>query len=146
MTSPEDGALIGLSTLGPDEFFKLPDLIVAVGKPSEKAARSFDKEVLDRLVGWGMARYDQAMGGYALTQAGGKRVMEVMLVESPMAPIDAAAAMVKFGGAVGIQKADGDRYMVNVIMGGVSYVATDRDLGTAILAAKQQVDRALIGS
>jgi len=145
MTSPEDGALIGLSTLGPDDFFRLPDLIVASGKPSEKAARSFDKEVLDRLVNWGMARYDQAMGGYALTQAGAKRVMEVMLIELPMPPIEAVAAMVKFGAAVGIQKAEGDRFMVNVIMGGLAYVAVDKDLGAAVLAAKKQVDRVLIG-
>jgi hypothetical protein len=143
--SPEDGALVGLSTLDPDCYFKLPDLIVGDGT-SIKAARSFEREVLDRLVQDGLAQYHKKWEGYALTEAGAKRVMEVLLVEAPMPPIEAIAALVKFGAAVGVQKAEGDRFMVNVIMGGASYVAMHKDLSEAVRTVKEKVDRSLIGS
>lgn len=143
--SPEDGALIGLSTLGPGNYFRLPSMIV--GKDgTQQAARSFDKDLLDRLVGSGMAIFDAGWGGYALSPDGAKRAMEVLLVETKMDPTDALDAMVKFGAAVGIQKAEGNKFMVNVIMGGTAYVAMDKDLKEAILSVKKKVDQALIGS
>jgi hypothetical protein len=144
--SPEDGALVGLSTLGPDCYFKWPDTIVGIGRGFSKAARSFDRDVLERLVKDGLARYQPEWGGYALTEVGAKRVMEILLVEAPMEPIEAIAALVKFGAAVGVQKAEGDRFMVNVIMDGASYVAMHKDLSEAILTVKKKVDQALIGS
>lgn len=146
MTTPEDGALLGLSTLGPDCYFQLPDMIVGPKQKPEKAARTFEKEVLDRLWRDGLVVLNPEWSGYALTQSGAKRVMEILLIESPMEPIEAIGALVKFGAAVGIQKAEGDRFMVNVIMGGTAYVAMHKDLGEAVLAVKVKVDRALIGS
>jgi hypothetical protein len=145
MTTPEDGALIGLSTLGPGNYFKLPDMIVGKDGTME-AARTFDSAVLNQLVRDGLALYNGAWSGYALTPAGAKRVMELLLVESPMDPIEAIGALVKFGAAVGIQKAEGDRFMVNVLMGGAAYVAMHKDLGEAVRLVKAKVDRTLIGS
>lgn len=143
--SPEDGALLGLSTLGPGNYFRLPDMIV--GKDgTQQAARSFEREVLDRLVKDALAEYFPAWGGYALTENGAKRVMEVLLVESPMEPTEAIGALVKFGAAVGIQKAEGDRFMVTVLMGTTSYIAMHKDLGEAVIQVKVKVDRALLGS
>lgn len=143
-TSQEDGALLGLSSLGLGNYFKLPNLIV--GKEPQAAARTFDRAVLDQLVRDGFAFYNAEFGGYALTQEGAARTLEILLVETPMDPIEALGAMVKFGAAVGIQKADGDRFMVNVLMGGAAYVAMHKDLGEAVRAVKEKVDRALIGS
>jgi hypothetical protein len=142
--SKEDGALLGLSTLGLGNYFKLPNLIV--GKEPQAAARTFDCAVLDQLVREGLALYNAEWSGYALTETGAKRVMEVLLVESPMDPIDAVAALVNFGAAVGIQKADGGRFMVNILMGGAAYVAMHKDLGEAVRIVKEKVDRTLIGS
>lgn len=143
--SPEDGALLGLSTLGPGNYFKLPNMIV--GKDGPKvAARGLDKEFLDRLIKDGLATFSLEWGGYALTPAGAKRVMEVLLVEHKMSPIDALDALVTFGAAVGIQKGEGKKFVVNVLMGGTAYIAADKDLGEAILNAKKKVDQTLIGS
>ena len=144
--SPEDGALLGLSTLGPDCYFKLPDMIVGPKQKPEKAARTFDKEVLDRLWRDGLAVLNPEWGGYALTPAGAKRVMEVLLVESEMAPIHALDALVTFGAAIGIQRVEGKQFMVNVLVGGTAYVATDKNLAEAIRIVKKKVDQTLVGS
>lgn len=141
--SQEDGALVGLSTLGPGNYFKPPNRIV--GKEAQEAARTFDPVVLDQLVRDGLALYNAEWSGYALTPAGAKRVMEILLVETPMDPIEAIGAMVTFGAAVGIQKAEGKQFMVNVLMGSTAYVAMHKDLGEAVLAVKKKVDQALIG-
>lgn len=144
-TTPEDGALLGLSTLGPENYFRLPDMIV--GKSgSQKAARSFEKELLDRMVMDGLVTFNPGWGGYALTPAGAKRVMEILLVESEMAPIHALDALVTFGAAIGIQRVEGKQFMVNVLIGGTAYVATHKDLAEAIRLAKKKVDQTLVGS
>jgi hypothetical protein len=142
--SEEDGALVGLSTLGPGNYFKPPNKIV--GKEPQDAARGFDPALLDKLVRDGLALYNAELSGYALTDLGAKRVMEILLVENTMEPIEALAAMVKFGAAVGIQKAEGNRFMVNVLMGGTAYVAMHKELGEAVRVVKEKVDRALIGA
>jgi hypothetical protein len=143
--SPEDGALLGLSTLGPGNYLKLPDKIV--GKDgTQTAARSFDKGLLDGLVKAGFAVFDQKLEGYALSPAGAKRVMRNMLLGTPMEPIHALEALVKFGAVVGIRKAEGETYSITVIMSGTAYVAANADLGAAVLAAKKKVDETLIGS
>lgn len=145
MTTPEDGALLGLSTLGPGNYFRLPDMIV--GKDgTQEAARSFDKELLDRLVQDGLVVFSGGWGGYALSPNGAKRVMEVLLVESEMAPIHALDALVTFGAAIGIQRAEGKQFMVNALIGGTAYVATHKDLAEAIRIVKKKVDQTLIGS
>jgi len=144
-TSLEDGALLGLSTLGPGNYFKLPDTIIGKGG-TEKAARTFEKDLLDRLVGEGLAIFNKEFGGYALSPAGAKRVMEVLLVESEMAPIHALDALVTFGAAIGIQRAEGKQFMVNVLIGGTAYVATDKSLAEAIRIVKKKVDQTLVGS
>lgn len=143
--SLEDGALLGLSTLGPGNYFQPPDVIV--GKDgTQKAARSFDKELLDRLVRDGLVVFAIPWGGYALSPAGAKRAMEVILVESEMAPIHALDALVTFGAAIGIQRAEGKQFMVNVLIGGTAYVATDKNLAEAIRIVKKKVDQTLVGS
>lgn len=144
-TSPEDGALLGLSTLGPGNYFKHPDKIV--GKDgTQAAARSFDKELLNRLVSDGLAIYDQKWEGYALSQAGGRRVAHIMLIETPMEPIHALEALVKFCGAsIGIRKGQDEVFVVTVVMQETAYVAADKDLGRAVLQAKRKVDERLIG-
>lgn len=144
-TSPEDGALIGLSTIGPGNFFKLPGTIVGDGG-TEQAARSFDKETLDGLVLRGLAVFDKKWQGYALSKAGAKRVMEIMLLENPLEPIPAMEALVKFGASIGIQKAEDEQFRVNVVMAGTAYVAVHKDLGEAVRIVKKSIDKRLIES
>jgi hypothetical protein len=143
--SPEDGALLGLSTLGPGNYLKLPDMIVGKDGP-QKAARSFDKELLDRLCNDGLVVFSRGLDGYGLSPNGAKRVMEILLVESEMAPIHALDALVTFGAAIGIQKAEGKQFMVNALIGGTAYVAMNKDLSEAIRIVKKKVDQTLIGS
>lgn len=142
--SPEDDALLGLSTLGAGNYFRLPDMIV--GKDgSKKAARSLNRELLDKLFQGGLVVYEPGWGGYALTPAGAKRVMEILLVEAEMAPIHALDALVTFGAAVGIQMSEGKQFRVNVLMGGTAYIAMHKDLAEAIRIVKKKVDETLIG-
>ena len=142
--SPEDGALVGLSTLGPGNYFKHPDKIV--GKDgTQGVARSFDKELLDRLVSNGLAVYDQKWEGYALSKAGAKRVAQVLLLGAPMDPIHALSALVKFGGVINLKKGERDMYVVTVVMQGTAYIGADEDLGKAILETKRKIDEGLIG-
>ena len=143
--SQEDGALIGLSTIGIGNYFKHPDKIV--GKDgTQGAARSFDKEILDRLVSSGLAVYDQKWEGYALSLAGAKRVMQIMLLETPMEPIHALEALVKFGALIKLEKGQGETYVVTVVMQGTAYIAADKELAKAAIMAKRKVDEGLIGS
>jgi len=143
--SQEDGALIGLSTIGIGNYFKHPDKIV--GKDgTQTAARSFDKELLDRLVVNGMAIFEPGWGGYALSPAGGKRVMQIMLLETPMEPIHALEALVKFGALIKIEKGQGETYVVTVVMQGTAYIAADKELAKAAIMAKRKVDEGLIGT
>lgn len=144
-TSPEDGALLGLSTLGPGNYFKHPDKIV--GKDgAQDAARSFDKSLLDRLVSNGLAVYDQKLGGYALSPAGARRVMQILLIETPMDPIHALEALVKFGAVIKLEKGQGETYVVMIAMQGTAYIAADKELEKAVIAAKRKVDERLIAS
>lgn len=142
--SPEDGALLGLSTLGPGNFFQFPDRIVGKDGTSP-AARSFDRGLLGRLVSSGLAIFDQKWEGYALSPAGAKRVMQVMLLETPMDPIHALEALVKFGGAIKIYKGEGEVYVVTLVMQGTAYIAAEKEFGKAVLEAKRKFDESLIG-
>jgi len=141
----EDEVLLALSTLGPGNYFKLPNLIVG-RDGSKQAARSLDKELLACVVSSGFAFYDEKFQGYALSSKGAKRAMELLLVEMVMEPIDALDALVKFGAAVGIQKAEDNQFLINVLMGNTAYVAMHKDLKEAIRIVKKKIDQALIGS
>ncbi len=138
--SQEDGTLVGLSSLGPDHYFKWPDQIVdkATGK-MELAARSFDRNVLENLVVRSLAE-KQGEGGYAITQAGGDRVLEILFEVTPTAEV--LSDLVKSGVSIGIHWI-GDRFKVIGMVGSTPHVADDFELGKAILAVRKAVGKTL---
>mgnify|MGYP003580182354 CR=1 FL=1 len=140
--SPEDGALIGLSTLGPGNYFKLPDKIVG-RDGTQAAARTFDKAILDGLVKSDLAVFDEKWEGYAISKAGAKRVMRILLLGTPIEPIRALEAFVKLGAVIGIRKGEGSTFSITVALAGTAYIGADANLGDAILSVKRKVDEAL---
>ena len=140
--SPEDSALIGLSTLGPNCYYKPPNMIVGRDGVST-AARSFDRDLLERLVMGRFAQFHPEWSGYTLTQEGAARVLDVLLGNVSGA-IGMLSGMVRFGFSVGIHWT-GERFKV-VVMSRTPYIAEDEDLGKAIGQVKVLVDRSQFGS
>lgn len=141
--SPEDGALISLSTLGLDCLYLWPDKILHTNtQKSEPAARSFDKALLDGLVDKDLA-IRPLPGAYRLSREGEVRVRDVLLGNAS-GPIDMLSGMVRFGFSVGIHWT-GERFRV-IVMSGTPYVAEDEDLGKAIEQVKAIVDQTQLGS
>lgn len=139
--SEEDGALIGLSTLGPDCLYLVPGVILGPGLKKEGAARSFDQALLDSLVGKGLV-LRPAPGAYKLSPDGVARVQAVLLGNTN-GPIEMLAGMVRFGFSVGIHWT-GERFRV-IVMSGAPYVSEHEDLAKAIEQVKALVDRTQLG-
>lgn len=139
--SEEDGALIGLSTLGPDCLYLSTGVILCPGLKGEKAVRIFDQALLGGLVCKGLV-LNPAPGAYKLSLDGASRVL-ALLLGNANGPIEMLAGMVRFGFSVGIHWT-GERFKV-IVMSGTPYVAEDEDLGKAIGQVKALVDRTQLG-
>lgn len=136
--SSEDGALIGLSTLGPDCLYLASGGILNPNtKTVEPAARTFDQVLLDGLVDKGFA-ISPAPGAYRLSSDGAVRVRNVLL-GNVSGPIAMLSGMVRFGFSIGIHWT-GERFRV-VALGGTPYIAEHEDLGKAIEQMKALADR-----
>ena len=141
--SLEDGALIGLSTLGPDSLYLASGVILDTDtQKSGPAARSFDRALLDGLVDKGLA-VRPLPGAYRLSSDGAARVRDVLLGNASGA-INMLSGMVRFGFSVGIHWT-GERFKV-IVASRTPYIAEHEDLSKAIEQVKALVDQTQLGS
>jgi len=140
--SEEDGALIGLATLGREEYFRPPNLIVKKGS-TEPAARAFSKETLLKLFEWGFVVHIREADAYTLTPNGAKRVAQMLLANSTLTPLEALEAILKVTGGISIGKTEDNRVMIRVIMGSTAFVAAENTLAEAVTAVKTKIDQTL---
>jgi len=142
--SDEEQALVGLSTLGADEHFRPPALIVKKGS-TEPAAKSLKKELLVKLWEAGLVCHVPEVDGYALTRAGAKKVMELVLVSSKLTPLEALEALLKVADGISLGKADEGRIAVRVRLGTTAFMAVGKDLEEAVTSVKSKIDQMLLG-
>jgi hypothetical protein len=76
--SPEEDALIGLSSLGQRNFYQHPDRVVcAQTGETEIEARGFPLEIMEALVAKGLA-WTPGSFKFALTHEGADRVVKIL--------------------------------------------------------------------
>lgn len=144
--TPEDDALLGLTSLRPGHSFQLPDKVLDENGVAQQAARALDAGAIDALLSKGLVQRAQRWNSFVPTAAGIRRMAEIVLLETKMEPIGALSALAMFSGGVMIQKAERNKFFVKVLQGATMFVATHEDLAQAILDVKAQMDRAILGS